>query len=81
MTDSNGHAVLDDNYKPIRTRQYHYTVNNDEIVIQDHSAGHQFGDGGVGDQGPHFNVRPGSSPEELRNGIFPGTEAHYNYPG
>ncbi|PSV59404.1 hypothetical protein CTT35_15410 [Photobacterium damselae] len=28
------------------------------MVIQDHGAGHNFGQGGIGDQGPHFNIRP-----------------------
>ncbi|MFF7096832.1 HNH/endonuclease VII fold putative polymorphic toxin [Streptomyces rubradiris] len=32
--------------------------DGDRVIIQDHAYGHYYGEGGVGDQGPHFNVRP-----------------------
>ncbi|MEL6868144.1 MAG: HNH/endonuclease VII fold putative polymorphic toxin, partial [Bacteroidota bacterium] len=75
MTDSNGKTLLDKNGKPIYTREYHFKNKDGKtIVIQDHSAGHDFG--GIGDQGAHFNVRP---IENTRTGKVPGTEAHYNF--
>lgn len=46
------------------------------LIIQDHSAGHHFGQGGVGDQGSHFNVRPIGNP---RTGSVDGTLDHYSY--
>ncbi len=75
MTDRNGKAILDNKGNPIYTREYHF-VNKDNktIVIQDHSAGHNYG--GVGDQGKHFNVRP---IENTRTGSVPGTKDHYSY--
>ncbi|WGZ96377.1 MAG: polymorphic toxin-type HINT domain-containing protein [Candidatus Thiothrix putei] len=77
MTDSNRKAIIGSNGKPIMTREYTYTrPDGSKVVIQDHSAGHQFGQGGVGDQGPHFNVRP---PENTRTGSVPGTQDHYSW--
>jgi hypothetical protein len=77
MTDRNGRVILDANYQPIGTREYIYTTpDGEQIIIQDHSAGHQFGEGGVGNQGPHFNVRPIDDP---RNGYVPGTLPHYPF--
>ena len=75
MTDRNGKAILDDKGKPIYTREY-YFKNKDgkNIVIQDHSAGHNFGS--TGDQRSHFNVRPA---ENTRTGKVPGTQAHYKF--
>jgi hypothetical protein len=59
------------------TREYTFTTSDGtKVVIQDHSAGHQFNEGGVGDQGAHFNVRP---VENTRNGEINGTKAHYLY--
>jgi hypothetical protein len=59
------------------TREYVFTrPDNSQVIIQDHSAGHRFGQGGVGDQGPHFNVRP---PENTRTGRVPGTSEHYPF--
>ncbi|ATB26793.1 HNH/endonuclease VII fold putative polymorphic toxin [Melittangium boletus] len=78
MMDKFGRTIKDKNGKPIMTREYHYKrADGKEIVIQDHSSGHQFGEpGGVGDQGPHLNVRPAI---DTRNGKVPGTAAHYPF--
>ena len=77
MTDRSGKAILGKNGKPIMTREYTYAKpNGGKVIIQDHSAGHQFGQGGVGDQGPHFNVRP---PENTRTGSVDGTQDHYSW--
>ena len=78
MTDMNGKVVLGENGKPIMTREYLFTRGDgSKIIIQDHSAGHYFGEGGRGDQGPHFNVRPANDP---RGGVVPGTRGHYEFP-
>lgn len=75
MTDRNGAPVLDANKNPLMTREYVYARPDGSIVvIQDHGAGHYFGEGEVGGQGPHFNVRPS---ENTRTGHVPGTEEHY----
>lgn len=77
MTNRDGSSILGKDGKPIMTREYTYTRSDgSKVVIQDHSAGHQFGEGGVGDQGPHFNVRP---PENTRTGTVPGTQDHYGF--
>ena len=75
MTDRSGRQVLGSDGKPIMTREYTYTrADGSKVVIQEHSAGHKFGQGGIGDQGPHFNVRPS---EQTRTGSVPGTKDHY----
>ena len=78
MTDKFGNTVKDKSGKPVMTREYHYeSPDGKKVVIQDHGSGHQFGEpGGVGDQGPHFNVRPAS---DTRNGKVPGTAEHYPF--
>ncbi|MFB7875158.1 HNH/endonuclease VII fold putative polymorphic toxin [Nocardia sp. NPDC056064] len=77
MTDRNGRQIFDSNYREIMTQEYDYTTpSGRRITIQDHSAGHQYGEGGVGDQGPHFNVRPS---ENTRNGNVEGTLDHYPF--
>ncbi|WP_369012053.1 HNH/endonuclease VII fold putative polymorphic toxin [Erwinia pyrifoliae] len=78
MTDRNGNPVLHPSTKqPLWTREYQYTRSDGtKIVIQDHSAGHEFGQGGIGDQGPHFNVRPF---DNTRTGSVAGTIDHYSY--
>jgi len=78
LTDRNGRQILDPTtHQPIVTREYTYTrPDGTKVVVQDHGAGHQFGEGGVGDQGPHFNVRP---PENTRTGHVPGTKDHYPF--
>ena len=61
------------------TREYTYTRGDgSKVVIQDHSAGHRFGQQGIGDQGPHFNVRP---IENTRTGSVLGTLDHYPFNG
>ena len=76
MTDSNGKAILGPDGKPIMTREYEFTKPDGmKIIIQDHGAGHKY-PGGVGDQGPHLNVRPIDNP---RTGKVPGTQPHYPF--
>ena len=76
MTDRNGSAILNDEGKPIWTREYQYTRHDgSKVIIQDHSAGHNYLDG-VGNQGSHFNIRP---IENTRTGKLAGTLEHYNY--
>lgn len=81
MTDKFGRPVLDDAGRRIITREYTYVrPDGSKVVIQDHGAGHQFGEGGVGDQGSHFNVRPqGPDGGASRNGHVPGTADHYPF--
>jgi RHS repeat-associated protein len=78
MSDINEKAILDSSGKPIQTRVYQYTrADGSKVLIQDHSAGHNFGDqDGVGDQGSHFNLRPFDTP---RTGKVPGTKDHYTF--
>ncbi|WP_422769935.1 HNH/endonuclease VII fold putative polymorphic toxin [Plantactinospora sp. WMMC1484] len=77
LTDRDGRRILGENNQPVMTREYTYTrPDGSQVVIQDHAAGHRFGEGGVGDQGPHFNVRP---PENTRTGHVPGTLEHYPF--
>jgi RHS repeat-associated protein len=78
LTDKFGKQILDENYQPIFTEEQDYLMPDGSIVtIQDHQTGHQFGEeGGVGDQPPHFNVRPG---DDTRTGVVPGTQSHYPY--
>ncbi len=74
--ESNGTKVRDCRGVPIGTREYDFTrPDGTRITIQEHSLGHQFGEGGVGDQGPHFNVRPFGDPR----GKVPGTDEHYPF--
>ena len=74
---NNGRPVLNDRNERVMTREYVYRrEDGSRVVIQDHSAGHQFGEGGVGDQGPHFNVRPA---ENTRTGHVSGTQDHYEF--
>ncbi|NML35554.1 hypothetical protein HHL14_32710 [Paraburkholderia sp. G-4-1-8] len=76
MTSRGGCPVIC-NGKRVETREYLFTrEDGSRVVIQDHGAGHQFGKGGIGDQGPHFNVRPAG---ETRNGSVLGTAAHYPF--
>jgi hypothetical protein len=75
MTDSNKVPILDSNKKPIMTTEYHYkNIDGKHIIIQNHAAGHQYPDG-IGNQGPHYNVRPTNNP---RTGKVPGTEPIMN---
>lgn len=75
MTDKFGRPILDADSRPVMTREHIFTRGDgSRVIIQDHSAGHQFGEGGVGDQGRHFNVRPYENP---RTGKVPGTAQRY----
>jgi len=77
MTDRNGKRILGTDGKPIMTREYTYMrPDGSKVVVQDHSAGHRFGQGGVGDRGSHFNVRP---PEDTRTASVPGIKDHYSW--
>jgi hypothetical protein len=87
MADSNGHTVMID-YEPVSTREYYFQrPDGSHVVIQDHTAGHKFGDvEDVGDHGAHFNVRPydprwdqNTVDHYLRKGHVPGTESHYSW--
>lgn len=77
MTNSDGVSVLGKNNKPVMTREYTFSrADGSKVVIQDHGAGHKFGEGGKGDQGAHFNVRP---PDNTRTGSVSGTKEHYGF--
>lgn len=77
MTNAQGKQIMNPDGTPVNTREYIFTRGDgSQVIIQDHSAGHYFNEGGVGDQGPHINVRPIDKP---RNGKVPGTAQHYNY--
>ncbi|MCX2967402.1 MULTISPECIES: HNH/endonuclease VII fold putative polymorphic toxin [Streptomyces] len=77
MTDRSGRQIMNPDGTPVLTREYVFTrEEGDRVIIQDHSAGHYYGEGGVGDQGPHLNVRPFENP---RTGKVPGTAQHYEY--
>ncbi|WP_081053366.1 RHS repeat-associated core domain-containing protein, partial [Burkholderia territorii] len=76
MTDSSGSWLLGDNNKPIMTRELTYQFGGRNVVIQDHSAGHVFGERGIGDQPSHHNVRP---EENTRTGKVQGMDDHYYF--
>jgi RHS repeat-associated protein len=76
-TDKRGKQNLDENYQPVNfPEEVHLTRDGELVVYQDHYTGHDFGEGGVGDQPPHVHVRPF---EDDRGGVAPGAEAHYYY--
>jgi hypothetical protein len=84
MTDKYDKIQFDKDHQPLQTLEYHYKRNDGKtVVIQDHRAGHQFGDGGKGDQGAHFNVRPldTKTGNGARNDIFEGAKDHYFFEG
>jgi RHS repeat-associated protein len=77
MTERTGTKILTPDGRPIKTREYLFARSDGtKIVIQDHSAGHNFGEGGIGDQGPHFNVRP---IDKTRTGHVDGALSHYPF--
>ena len=76
LTDSNGNRILNTNKQPIMTRELIYEVDGKKVVIQDHSAGHDFGQGGIGNQPSHHNVRP---IENTRTGKIEGMDDHYYF--
>jgi uncharacterized protein RhaS with RHS repeats len=77
LTASNGNWLLGDNNRPVMTRELTYQVGGKNVVIQDHSSGHTFGEeGGVGDQPSRHNVRP---EENARTGKVQGMDAHYYF--
>ena len=73
------------NGQVVKTREYYFrrrTTNEkgeesyETVVVQEHTLGHQFGDGGK--EAPHFNVRPTNAQGEvIRHGKVPGTKSHY----
>jgi RHS repeat-associated protein len=76
MIDRNGVPIRGDDGKVIMTREYQFTrADGSKIIIQDHGAGHKY-PGGIGNQGPHYNVRPAENP---RTGKLPGTKEHYPF--
>ncbi len=76
LTDSNGNRILNEIKQPVMTRELTYEINGKKIVIQDHSHGHDFGEGGIGNQPSHHNVRPENN---TRNGKVDGMEDHYYF--
>ena len=88
METSDGHKILDENWEEIKTRQEYYKsdrivdpnateIKQNKVVIQDHSAGHQFGaEGGEGDQPAHIHARP---LENTRTGSIDGVQRHYYF--
>ncbi|WP_347555814.1 HNH/endonuclease VII fold putative polymorphic toxin [Robbsia sp. KACC 23696] len=76
LTDSNNTWILGDNKQPIMTRELTYQVNGKNVIGQDHSAGHYYDEGGIGDQPPHHNVRPEG---DTRTGKVSGIEDHYYF--
>ncbi len=82
LEDKWGKKILDDTGRPIQTREYHFTrLDGSKVVIQDHSAGHKFDQGGIGDQGPHYNVREfdSNTGNAVRNSVVNGAKDHYSY--
>jgi len=78
LLDRNGKPIIRDG-SPVTTREYLYRrADGSTVVIQDHSWGHEYG--GVGDQGPHFNVRM-ELPDGKVGGTAPGTREHYSWRG
>ncbi|WP_445375954.1 HNH/endonuclease VII fold putative polymorphic toxin [Photorhabdus tasmaniensis] len=68
--------IIGNNGKPIWTKEYQFTkADGTKVIIQDHSAGHYYPDG-IGNQGPHLNVR---SLDNIRTGSVPGTLDHYSF--
>ncbi|KWF78107.1 hypothetical protein WL93_25635 [Burkholderia diffusa] len=76
LTDSSGNWFIGDNVEPVMARELTYQVGGKNVVIQDHSAGHIFGEGGIGDQPSHHNVRP---EENTRTGKIRGMDDHYYF--
>lgn len=77
LQDKWGQSILDDNGMPIYTREYSFTrPDGSRVVIQDHGAGHYYGPGDPGNQGPHLNVRPDWN---TRTGKIDGTQEHYPF--
>ena len=75
LTGKNGKRILNQNNMPIMTRELIYNVKGKEIVIQDHSVGHDFGEAdGKGNQPSHHNVRPA---ENTRTGTVDGMDDHF----
>lgn len=76
LNDGAGNRILNEMKQSVMTRELTYEINGQTVIIQDHSAGHKFGEGGIGDQPPHYNVRP---PENTRTGKVEGMEDHYYF--
>ncbi|MFJ2333559.1 RHS repeat-associated core domain-containing protein [Pseudomonas helleri] len=78
MTSKNNESILNNEGKPILTREYQFTrADGSIIVIQDHSAGHRFSaPGNAGDQPAHLNLRPIVN---TRNGKVDGARDHYYF--
>ena len=77
MTDRWNNKIFDEHGKEIYTREYEFSrPGQKSVIIQEHSAGHKYGQGGIGDQGPHFNIRP---VDKVRTGKVAGTKEHYSF--
>ena len=78
MTSKNSESILNNEGKPIMTREYQFTrADGSKIIIQDHSAGHKFfAPGNIGDQPAHLNLRP---IEKIRTGKVSGARDHFYF--
>jgi HNH/Endo VII superfamily nuclease toxins/Ricin-type beta-trefoil lectin domain len=76
----NGNKIIE-NGQPVQSRVFEYKKpTGQKVYIQEHSRGHNFG--GVGDQKPHFNLRPESpsNPGKANpTGSISGGEDHYYF--
>ena len=84
LRDETGNPILDESKNIVYSRQLTYSVENQfdaggrpitEVIIQDHSYGHEYSSG-IGNQGPHYNVRPGIN---TKNGKVQGLREHYYF--
>jgi len=67
-TTPSGRKILDEDYQPVHFPERIYPNNRDELILfQDHYTGHQFGEGGVGDQPPHVQCDPTRTPATARS--------------
>ncbi|MCG8710939.1 hypothetical protein JHU04_004256 [Brenneria sp. 4F2] len=63
--------------KPTWKQDNHYTrPDGSKVIIQDDSAGHQYGQGGGGEQGPNLKIRLSNN---TRAGSISGSYEHYSY--
>ena len=72
LRDADGNPVVKSG-ELVKTRIYNFEKYG--VDIQEHSAGHYYGEGDPGNQGSHFNVRP----QGTYNDSLPGTFDHYGW--
>ena len=73
LKDAKNNRIIK-NGKELQSRELQYNIGNKKVIVQDHSAGHNFG--GVGNQPSHFNVRPITN---TKTGKVKGTQEHYYF--